>query len=142
LANGVVSYTAPNTGGPDSIGYQITDQNGDAVRGTFITQVDPGPIAGTLSTACKLGATTDLTSAILAVDKAGLVGDVLSLSGVGTAGTLGTVSFTNGHITYVATGAALTASATHGSTTDSFSYTVRDQLGDSIGGLVTIRVST
>ena len=126
LANGVVSYMAPSAGGPDSIGYQATDQYGDAVKGTFITQVDPGPIAGTLSTTSKLGATTDVTSAILGVDKAGLAGDVLSLLGIGTTGTLGAVTFAKGHITYAATGAALAAAVAHGSVTDSFAYTVRD----------------
>ena len=91
-------------------------------------QVDPGPIAGTLSTMSKLGATTDLTSAILGVDAAGLAGDVLSISGIGTAGTLGAVFFANGRISYAATGAGLAAAVAHGSTTDSFVYTVRDQL--------------
>ena len=140
LANGVVSYTAPNAGGPDSIGYQVIDQYGEAVTGTFVTQVDPGPTAGTLSTTSKLGVTTDLTSAILGVDKVGLPGDVLSLSGIGTTGTLGAVSFANGRISYAAIGAALAAAAGHGGTTDSFAYTVQDQLGERVGGLVTIQV--
>ena len=139
-SNGVVAYTAPSAGGPDSIGYQVTDQYGDSVKGTFITQVDTGPTAGTLSTTSKLGAATDLTSAILGVDKAGLAEDVLSLSGIGTTGTLGAVSFANGRITYSATGSALTAAVTLGSATDSFAYTVRDQLGDVAVGLVSIRV--
>jgi len=140
LANGSLSYTASNAGGADSIGYQLTDQYGDVVGGTFVTQVDPGPTAGTLSTTSKLGATTDLTNAILGVDKVGLAGDVLSLFGVGTTGMLGAVSFTNGHITYAATGAALTAAAKPSGVTDSFAYTVRDQLGDTAAGLVVISV--
>jgi len=140
LVNGVLSYTAPTAGGTDSIGYTVTDQLGDSVTGTCSTQVDGGPTAGSLASTSKLGTTTDLTSALVAVDKAELAGDVLTLSAVSTTGTLDTVTLAGGKLTYGSSVAALQAAVAHGSTSDIFGYTVRDQLGETASGTVVLSV--
>jgi len=95
------------------------------VTGTVILEVDPGPTAGTVDAGFHIGTPVDLTSAILGADTPGLPGDTLSITAVGTVGTTGTVSLVNGDVTYTGTSA-----------TDSFTYTVSDQYGDTAVGTV------
>jgi hypothetical protein len=95
------------------------------VTGTVILEVDPGPTAGTVDAGYHLGTPVDLTSAILGAVTPGLPGDTLSITAVGTAGTTGTVSLANGDVTCTGT-----------SYTDTFTYTVSDQYGDTAVGTV------
>jgi len=95
------------------------------VTGTVILEVDPGPTAGTVDAGYNIGTPVDLTSAILGAVTPGLSGDTLSITAVGTTGTTGTVSLVNGDVTYTGT-----------SYTDSFTYTVSDQYGDTAVGTV------
>ncbi len=100
--------------------------------GNAIT-VDPGPTAGAASIMVAAGASTDLTAYLLGLDKPGIAGDSLALSGDSTAGTKGTVTLANGHLAYA-------APATPGS--DGFGYTVADQYGDATSASVTISAMT
>jgi hypothetical protein len=138
--NGTVSYTAP-TSGPDTLTYTVEDQYNDQATGTVNITVDPGPMAGTLTKSVNLGQTVDLTSALLGVDTPGETGDTLSLVGDGTIGTLGSVTFLAGKLTYGATGAGLQHIPANGSLADSFTYVVSDQYGDIATGTASITVT-
>jgi autotransporter passenger strand-loop-strand repeat protein len=102
--------------------------NNFTTTGNTIT-ADPGPSAGSASIMVAAGTTTDLTGYLLGLDKPGIAGDNLTLSGNSTAGTKGTVMLANGLLTYA-------APTTLGS--DSFGYTVADQYGDTASALVTV----
>jgi Ca2+-binding RTX toxin-like protein len=128
VSNGAITYSAPSTG-PDALNYTVTDQYGDSAGGTINVTVDPGPTARAASIMVAAGATTDLTAYLLGLDKPGIAGDTLTLSGAGTASTKGTVTLANGLLTYAAPASA-------GS--DGFGYTVADQYGDTASALVTI----
>ena len=140
LTAGIITYVAPATG-PDSFTYTVTDQHGDSAIGTVNVTVDPGPTAGKLATTDKLGATANLTAAILGVDTPGLPDDTLTLTAINTAATAGAVTLVNGQLTYTASGAALQHIPANGSITDSFGYTVTDQLGESASATVTVTVT-
>jgi Ca2+-binding RTX toxin-like protein len=132
VSNGAISYSAPSTG-PDALNYKVTDQYGNSAGGTINVTVDPGPTAGAASIMVAAGATTDLTAYLLGLDKPGIAGDTLTLSGDSTAGTKGTVTLANGLLAYAAPASA-------GS--DGFGYTVADQYGDTASALVTISAVT
>ena len=116
MTNGDVTYSAPNSLGiapnssaPDSFNYTVTDQLGNQATGLVNLTVnnpvaDPGPIAGTVTAAANLGQSVDLTSAILAQVKPGLVGDTEAITAFGTTSVGGqlsaTVTLTNGDLTY------------------------------------------
>jgi autotransporter passenger strand-loop-strand repeat protein len=100
--------------------------------GNAIT-IDPGPTAGAASIMVAAGASTDLTAYLLGLDKPGIAGDSLALSGDSTAGTKGTVTLANGRLAYA-------APASPGS--DGFGYTVTDQYGDAASASVTISAVT
>jgi len=126
LDNGTVSFTAPASTGDFAFSYRISDQLGNlsAVVSDTLTvtpPLDPGPTAGAAHLYISPGLSADLTSQLLALDTPGLPGDTLTLTAVGTAGTVGTVSLSNGNLTYTA--------PPKGS--DAFTYTVSDQLNDS-----------
>ena len=129
LSGGIVSFAAPaNASGNVAFSYQISDQLGDlsaVISGTLA--VDPGPMVGNAHVYVPAGSSVDLTSLLLSLDTPGLPGDTLTLSAVGTAGTLGSVSLSNGDLSY-------TAPASGGS--DAFSYTVSDQLHETATGSV------
>jgi Ca2+-binding RTX toxin-like protein len=128
LANGVVSYAAPDTGGPDTIAYKVIDEYGDAASGTVNLTVDGGPItaAGTLT--LGRGQSTDVTSLIDSLIAPGLPGDTETLLVV--AATRGTASFQNGVVSYVAPLSG----------TDTIGYGVKDQLGDVAVGTIAVTV--
>ncbi|HEX2398795.1 MAG TPA: Ig-like domain-containing protein, partial [Mycobacterium sp.] len=104
----------------------VAGNNFSAVGNTIA--IDPGPTAGAASIMVAAGATTDLTAYLLDLDRPGMPGDTLALVGAGTTGTRGTVMLANGLLAY--------ASPASGS--DSFSYTVADQYGDTASAPVTI----
>ena len=103
----------------------VVEGHSAPVTGTVILEVDPGPTAATVDAGFHIGTPVDLTSAILGAVTPGLPGDTLSITNVGTVGTTGTVSLANGDVTYSGT-----------SSTDSFTYTVSDQYGDTAVGTV------
>jgi Ca2+-binding RTX toxin-like protein len=131
-SNGVVTYTGPSNGS-DVITYTVADQYGDTASGMVNVTVDPGPTAGAASIMVAAGASTDLTTYLLGLDKPGIAGDTLSLSGIGTSATKGMVTLSNGQLAYI-------APATSGS--DAFSYSVADQYGDTASASVTISAVT
>jgi hypothetical protein len=131
-ANNAVSYTAPAVG-PDTISYTVADQYGDSATGQIAVTVDPGPTAGNAHLYIAPGQSLNLTSLLLALDTPGLPGDILSLTGDGTSSTTGKVTFNNGQLSY--------ASPASGSS-DTFNYTVSDQLGDSASGAVAVTIDS
>ena len=84
--------------------------------------VDPGPKAGSARLYTSPGLKVDLTSLLLALDTRGLPGDTLTLTGVNAAGTLGSVSLSNGDLSYTAPASG---------SSDAFTFTVSDQLNES-----------
>jgi len=130
--NRSVTYVAPQSG-TDTIAVVFVDQYGDVAHGQVAVTVDPGPTAGTLQLTLPPSQTLDLTSLILGVvDRPGLPGDTLTLTGVNASNATGTVSFSNNDLSY-------TAPATGGTT--SFTYTVSDQYQDTATGTVTVTTS-
>jgi hypothetical protein len=121
LSNGTVSYTAP-AAGPNTLTYTVQDEYGDQATGKVSITADPGPTAGNGHIYIAPGASLNITSELLALDTPGLAGDTLSLTGA-----TGNAKFSNGQVTYTAPG---------NGASDSFSYTVADQLGDTATGAV------
>lgn len=109
--------------------------------GTQTPLVDPGPTAGAVSASDTLGQTVDLTSAILAQVTPGLIGDTETITGFGPTADGGQVTLTNGDLTYTAQGGALQHIPANGSLTDSFTYTVTDENGDTATNTVSVTVS-
>jgi Ca2+-binding RTX toxin-like protein len=141
LANGQVEYTAPNAGvATDAFTYTVADQLGDQAVGDVEVTIDPGPTAGPVSASVDVGDSVDLTSEILAAATPGLAGDVLTITGDAATGALGTIALVNGDLTYTASAAAFQNLAANASETDSFSYTISDQLGDVATGSVGVTV--
>jgi hypothetical protein len=130
-----VLYTAPETiasSVEDGVGFTVTDQNDDAyASAAVVVKLDAGPTAGNVTATAFLGQ-TDLTSAILADVTRGLAGDTETITAVGPTSDGGVVTLTNGDLTY--------NSPADGSTTDSFTYTVTDQLGGQATGTVNLTV--
>ena len=146
LTNGDLAYTAPSNVTPngsevDTFSYSVADQLGDQATGTVSVTVnnpvvDPGPTAGTVTATANLGQTVDLTAAILAQVKPGLVGDTEKITAIGTTSAGGEVTLTNGDLTY-----ALSSSIpANGSVTDTFTYTVTDEDNDTATGTVQVTV--
>ena len=124
LANGVVTYTAPDAG-PDSFTYTVEDQWGDIATGTVAVTVDPGPqLITTVPAEIGHGQTIQVGTVT-----PGLPGDTLSLTTTGPG--RGTLSLTGDTLTYA-------APAMGG--TDSIGYTVNDQLGDAASGTIALTV--
>jgi len=139
-AGGTISYIAPATG-TDTVTYTVRDQLGDTATGTVAVTIDAGPAAKAVSAPAKLSTTADLTAAILAAVSPGLAGDTFTLTGLGTAGTLGAVTLAGGQASYTANGTGLKHIAANGTLVDSFVYTIADQLGDTANGMVKVTVS-
>jgi hypothetical protein len=147
LLNGVVTYAAPVTtpagGASDTFAYQVKDQYGDlSAAVTTNLQIDPGPKAGVAKSTVKVGQTINLTSTILGAATPGLAGDTLTIFSDNAAGALGSIALANGTLTYTATSAAFPNVAANGPTTDSFSYTITDQYGDTATGAATISIAS
>jgi Ca2+-binding RTX toxin-like protein len=125
----------PTGGLTDSFSYRVKDQLGD-LSNTITTTValDPGPMAGNAQLDLAPGQTVDLTSALMALDTPGLPGDSLSLSAVGTpTGTPhGTTALSNGDLKYTAPASG---------TSDSFTYTIADQLDETASGTVNVTLN-
>lgn len=127
-----VTYTAPQTvtaGQTDSFSYVIRDQhNAATANGTGSVRLDPGPTTGAVSVTVGHDRTTDLTTALRTAVQPGLAGDTLTfLSGSGTKGAL---VVTNGTVTYTSVAAG----------SDSLSYVVGDQVGDTARGTATLTI--
>src|SRR6266513_218239 len=131
LSNGTIAYTAA-ANGSDTLSFTVADQYGDTATGTVNVRIDPGPTAGAASIIVAAGVSIDLTAYLLSLDRPGMPGDTLSLVGAGTAGTRGTVTLANGLLVYAAPAPG----------SDSFSYTVTDQYGDTASVPVTISTVT
>jgi autotransporter-associated beta strand protein len=139
LNNGVVTdLTAAS--GSQTITYSAADQYGDTASGQVILAIDSGPKTSLAKLGVTLGATANLTSAILADVQAGHTGDTLSLVSV-SASSLGSVSFSGGNISYSATGAALASLGANQTEKTAFTYVVKDQYGDSATGTVDLTIS-
>lgn len=146
LSNGQLTYTPGATNaGYDYFGYTVEDKYGQTATSDVYVYIDPGPKLGTVQATVTATPTspTDLTSAIMNHVDPGASGDKETLTGVGTVGTLGSVSLSNGHISYTATGTTpqnemtiLSEIDANGKATDSFTATVTDQVGDSATGTV------
>ena len=144
LTNGDLTYalssTIPANGSvTDTFTYTVKDQLGDTATGTVNVKVgnpDPGPTAGAVAASTNHGLTVDLTSAILAQVKPGLVGDIETITAVGTTSAGGVLKLTNGDLTYSAQGTV----PPNGSVTDTFTYTVTDEVGDKATGTVSVKV--
>ena len=157
----VLDYTA-GASGADTVEYSVADRfvsststivNGGAVTygenygtsapvaGTIDIFVDPGPTTTTASATVQLGQSIDLTKTILAADRPGFKADTLTILSDNAAQTRGQVSLTNGDLSYAARGPGLAGLPANGSDTDSFSYVVADQYGDTAVGTVDVTVA-
>ena len=129
LAAGKLSYTAANAGGPDTIGYTVTDQYGDVASGTLSTLVDAGPVAAAGKVTVGHGQTASLTTLVSSLVTPGLAGDTKTITAVTAAAGTATLA-SGGAISYLAPASG----------TDTVTYTVKDQLGDIATGTVTVTV--
>ena len=126
-AGGAIIYSAPASGGADSFTYTVADQLGDNATGTVNVTIDPGPSAANGILGIGHGQTDDVTSLVNGLITKGEPGDTETIIGVSGHATLNS----NGTISYTASGSA-------GS--DSFTYTVQDQLGETATGTVTVTI--
>ena len=132
LVNGVeeVIYTAPASipaSTIDAVSYTVTDEYNDVAIGSANVQLDAGPIAGTASITVGHNQTLDETSLVDGLVTPGLAGDTETITNV-----TGNASLSGQTITY----------QSPASGTDSFSYTVQDQLGDTATGTVNVTVNS
>ena len=134
LSGGIVSFAAPaNASGNVAFSYQISDQLGNVTAVVSDTiAVDPGPSAGNAHLYLSPGQSVYLTGLLLGLDLPGLPGDTLTLSAASTAGTKGAVSLSNGNLSYTAPASG---------SSDSFTYTVSDQLNETAMGIEVSRCS-
>jgi hypothetical protein len=152
LSNGNVSYTPSATllssgqTASDAFTYQITDPHGLVATGAVAIAVLPvnhPPTAGQSSIIISaLAGPTDVTAALLANASDLDPGDTatLTLSGVFTNGTVGTVTFSNGIVRYNPNGqfGFLKPSQT---SADSFLYSVSDPFGASSVGSASVVIT-
>ena len=92
---------------------------------TITGTVDPGPIASSGSLTVAFGESVDVTALVDGLVTPGLAGDTETITSV-----TGDASLSNGHITYTPTAVG----------SDSFGYTVTDELGDVSSGAVAVTV--
>jgi hypothetical protein len=131
LSGGTVKFAAPTgDSGNVAFSYQVSDQFGDksaVIAGTLA--VDPGPSAANGADTVGHGQTVSLKTLIAGLITSGLSGDtetltsVTALHGSVVLGSLNAVSYTA-----PATGP------------DTISYAVKDQLGDTASGTVTVTI--
>jgi hypothetical protein len=119
----------------------LTFVSSGSFTGTQTPLVDPGPTAGAVTSSVSLGQSIDLTSAILAKVTPGLIGDTETLTAAGPTSEGGQVTLVNGDLTYLAQSSILKHIPANGSLTDTFTYTVTDELGDQATGTVKVTVS-
>ena len=132
LLNGVVTYTAvatlPTGVNSDTFTYQIQDQYGDvsAAVNTSLS-LDAGPIAATGTIIVGHNQTLNETTLVNGLITAGLAGDTETITAV-----TGNTTLNGSTITYTSPASG----------TDSFSYTVKDQLGDTATGVVNVTIDS
>ena len=117
----------PWTGGPSSL-----TSYGQTVA-QFIATGHPAPIAGNAQLYIAPGQSIDLAGPLLALETPGLPGDSLALTAVGTSGAHGTATLTGGDLSYTAPASG---------STDVFTYTVSNQLGESATGGVNVSLNS
>ena len=127
-----IDLTNPDLASDTPFVTGLTFVSGGNFTGTMTPLVDLGPTAGAVTASANLGQTIDLTAAIMAQVTPGLVGDTEMITAVGTA-SQGALKLTNGDLTY--------AAPANGSGTDTFTYTVKDQLGDQATGTVSVALN-
>lgn len=126
----------------DTYSYVVQDVHGATAQANVtITNVgvnDP-PVAGPDTVAVLVGQTTNITSLMLSNDFDPDIGETASLaiSAIYTNGTTGTVSLTNGLVSYTPATVALAVGQT---TNDSFTYQLRDVHGATATGAVAVVV--
>jgi Ca2+-binding RTX toxin-like protein len=144
LAGGKITYTetkALATSTTDSFSYDIVDQYGktSAVANAAIV-LDAGPITSTVTATVDVGSTTNLAATILAGVKSGLAGDTETITAIGSSSPNGSETLAAGAVDFTATGGSLQNIAAEGTASVSFGYTITDQLGDTAGGTVVVKV--
>jgi hypothetical protein len=143
-----IDYTAPASGN-DTLTYTVTDEYGDTATGTVAITVDPGPMLEPGSVVVGHGQTVNLASTIEGLILPGLKGDTETISAISAQNSKLVVKDSEGGSTTggatggisIAQGNSLTVDYTApGSGSDTVSYTVTDQLGDTATGTVAITV--
>lgn len=127
---GAISYVAP-AGGNDTVSYTVADQLGNTATGTVGVSVDPGPIAAAGSLTVGHGKTTSLTSLVQGLITAGLAGDTETVTAVSALNGQASLNANTGAISYIAPASG----------SDTVSYTVADQLGDTTTGTIGVSVN-
>jgi hypothetical protein len=137
LANGVVIFT-PTAGytGPASYQYTVTDNYGQTATGTATVTVNPiyvAPIAKNVSETVNENAVLTVQAATLLSNASDAnAGSTLSLTSVGS-GVNGTVSLSNGVVTFTPTAGYFGAA--------SYQYTVTDNYGQSATATANVTVA-
>ncbi|MBC6473471.1 MAG: tandem-95 repeat protein [Hormoscilla sp. GM102CHS1] len=138
----VVIYTTTNTTftGTDSFIYSVTDGDGTSgatvsatVNVTVVANDAPTPMPDTATALPTSSSTID----VLSNDTDANMGDILSVTGVGsqTNDAAGNVALTDGQVIYTSSGSMENFMAT-----DSFTYTVSDLAGNTATSAVTVTV--
>ena len=127
LVNGQVIY-ASGAAGTGSFSYTVTDQRGDVSTGTVNTVVDGGPALATGALTLTAGGNENITAFLKSLVTPGLSGDIETITAVSGNATLNP----NGTVSYTAPSSGMS---------DSFTYTVRDQHGDTVTGTVNVAVA-
>ena len=169
VVGSAIDYTAP-VSGSDTVSFTVKDSNGDTAPGSIAITVDPGPAASDPSLVVGHAGTIDLSTIADQLAMPGLTGDTLTVTAASAAsGTIMqnkagdfiyqpissatgdpiTVGYNliadattqnNGPVTsgYDLTDAKGTSNPGFGS--DTITYTVTDQLGDTVTGFASLTV--
>ena len=132
-----IDYTAPASGS-DTLSYTVVDQYGDQAAGTVAITVDPGPTLTQGAYTVGHGQSVNLTSYLEGLIQPGEAGDTETITAVKAAnGTASYAAFaySKGGPEQVSVGYTAPASGT-----DTLTYTVMDQAGDTATGTVAITV--
>ena len=125
----------------DVVTYTVTDQFGDTVTGAATIDIDPGPSATDPSFVIGHGGTIDFSTMASKLATPGLAGDTLTVTAASAYfGTV--VQNAAGDLVYEppATGGANNVFNIKAGDTDTVSYTVSDQYGDTVTGTATVTV--
>jgi hypothetical protein len=125
-AGNIVNYSAPASG-TDTLTATVTDQLGDTATGTYTVTIDPGPKTAASSLLLAHGWNYAIGSRIMALITPGLAGDTETLI---------SVTAQRGSVTLGAWNAVTYTAPAPGS--DTITYTVRDQLGDTATGTIAV----
>ena len=139
-----VGYIAP-TSGDDTVTYRVRDEAGDIATGTLTVTTDPGPAATDPSFIVGHAGTLDLSAMAANLATPGLAGDTLTVTAVSAAsGTI--VQNAAGDFVYQPPAASsgtnllgIAVSAALGNS-DTITYTVADQYGDTVTGTAAITI--